>query len=246
MRVPGHDQLNSSISARQDGSPTLPGPGPGPFAGWRDMAPHTREGVVKERLSTLLFALGELPGQFGPAPNMPLPGQGLARLIDDICPASTVVIHSKSLPGCRLALEHLVVAPRGLVVVSPEWAPVTEPSPRPAGPSGHGRRSSTPAASASVGDSHTRRRSRVVRETLRRANALRAWLAGTDWAGATLWAAVCSPPMMGPPVPPPVVIDGLWLGGIERLPSWLGSGPSLDGPARAALGYFLAAELPAG
>ena len=187
--------------------------------------------MVKERLTTLLAALGELPG-----PGLLLPGEGLARIVDDICPAGAMVVRSKSLPGCALALERLVVGPRGVVVVSTEWVPPR--SKMNVGAPGALRSACTAATSA-----QDRRRSRVVREALRRARALHAWLDGTAWAGVPVWAAVCLPPLGAPVPPPPVVIDGLWVGPIERLPAWLASGPELDSSSRAALGCFLNSEL---
>jgi len=238
MRVPGHCHLVPTVPT--EAQPALPA-ADGAFEGrlplCTDVPLEGREGVVKARLSSLMAALGEVPGQFEPPP--PPVGQGLARLIDDICPAGTVVVHARSVPGCSLDLEHIVVASRGLVVVSPEWAVLAGE-----GAGGDDLRGRT-RAGASSSRGPDRRRSRQVRETLRRSNALRAWLAGTSWAGTPVLAAVCSPPLMGPASAPPVLLDGLWFGPIERLPSWLGSGDKLDVPARAALGYFLAADLPA-
>jgi hypothetical protein len=200
--------------------------------------PQAREGVVKARLSILMAALGEHPGQHGPV--APRAGQGLTRLIDAMCPAGTVVVHAKSLSGCSLALEHLVVAPRGVVVVSPDWAPVVPGTARPT--------TSKPVVAVRPSDQQLRaeanRRSRLVRETLRRAKALRTWLAGTDWAATPVWAALCTAPVLGPPMAPPVVLDGLWVGDVERLPSWLACGVELDTAARQELGSFLVAELP--
>jgi hypothetical protein len=241
MRVPGNDQPNSALRAREGGSPAAPQG----QTGWESrrhlstgVGPAGREGVVKARLSILLAALGELPAQF--PTEQARPGQGLAHLIDDMCSATTPVIHAKLLPLCSLDLEHLVVAPRGLVVVSPEWAPAPPKGPRTDVPPGRVR-----SASARSGGPEERRRSRLVREALRRANALRAWLETTPWAGTPVWAAVCSAPVLGPPPSPPVVLDGLWLGDLQRLPAWLGTGADLDAPDRAALGYYLSAELPA-
>jgi hypothetical protein len=43
-----------------------------------------------------------------------------------------------------------------------------------------------------------------------------------------------------------MTLDGLWLGAVNQLPEWRVSGGSLGSEARAALGSFLAAELPVG
>jgi len=43
-----------------------------------------------------------------------------------------------------------------------------------------------------------------------------------------------------------MTLDGLWLGAVNQLPEWLSSGGALDPEACAALGHFLAAELPVG
>jgi len=231
MRVPNHHQLPLRLLA--DGSP------PG---GRRDEAPRARtlyqgaglpggrEGVVKARLSILLAALGELPA---PA-DAPRQGQGLSRLLDAMCPSGSVVLHGKSVPGFALPLEHIVVAPRGLVVVSPYWVERD----RLASPAGQ------PAQVVRLrANARSRSRSFAVRETLRRASALRGWLAATAWEGTTVWAAVCSAPALGPPTAPPVTIGDLWVGHIERLPSWLGSGPALVQAERERLARFLGLEL---
>ncbi len=85
-----------------------------------------------------------------------------------------------------------------------------------------------------------------ARETLRRANALRAFLEDTRWSQVPVLAAVCS--LGGPEAEaasaPPLVLDRLWLGDKAQLTLWLmGDGP-LDGAACRALGAFLDAELP--
>jgi len=237
MRVPQDHRPDSTLRARRGGVPALPGEEEAWESRWRfgDPSPTGRERVVQARLSILLAALGELPGSRADA----RPGEGLARLLDKLC-SCAVVIHDKELPQGGVALEHVVVAPRGLVVVSPAWAPVPLRGPKPG--RGDGRARAYPLPSAGEG----RRRSRIVRETLRRGKALSAWLDQTAWAGTPVWAAVCSAPVLGLPVEPAVMLDGLWLGDIERLASWLASGLDLDGPRRSALGRFLAAELPAG
>lgn len=242
MPVQSNDSTNSARWAQNGGSPPLPGG----QAGWESrgglgddaVALQGRESVVKARLSILLAVLGEFPSQFTTEP--PPPGTGLAHLIDDMCPTGTLVVHDKKLAPCALPLEHLVVAPRGLVVVSPEWIPVPVKGPERAEPT---RRPGATATEASGLDDG--QRSRLVREALRRANALRAWLDQTPWTGTPVWAAVCLEPVVGPPPAPPVALDGLWVGDVERLPAWLACRSDLDGPDRAALGYFLAAELPA-
>ena len=214
---------------------------------------------MKARLSTLLADLGELPkgldragmckaGLGSEAPDMSLEGSyaratkaharlAFARVLDDVCPAGSVSLHNKRIPGSCVGLEHLVVAPRGLVVVSPEWAPA-----RPAARAKSSVVSRGSVISERAAGAIRQRRSVVVRDALHRAIALRAWLAATAWAGTPVLTAVCYAPAV-PVAGPPVLIDGVWLGAIERLGPWLGSGAKLTAPERGALAYFLATEL---
>lgn len=192
-----------------------------------------REGLVRARLSNLLACLGELPGP------MEMMGtelsQALARFLDDACPAGTVVMHGRKLPGRDIVLENLVIGARGVVVAKPLLAPV---------PGGGGKqRAGAPRAGALVANRGTTR-SAVVRETLHRAYALRAWLAGTSWLGTPVLAAVCYEPAPATASEAPVVLDALWLGAAEHLFAWLMSGDTLNGGTAAALSCFLAAELP--
>jgi hypothetical protein len=95
------------------------------------------------------------------------------------------------------------------------------------------------------------RRTGIVREILRRGNALHSWLEGTPWGHVPVFAAACSAPLMATMQKPPLMLegmtlDGLWLGAVNQLPEWLGSGGALGSEARAAVGNFLAAELPVG
>jgi hypothetical protein len=206
--------------------------------------PGEREEIVRDRLCRLLAVLGDIPFQRPiTAPNW---GNTLGQLLDDTCPPGTVVMHARRVPDAGLRLEHLAVAPRGLVVVGP----YLEQSP----PPGFGRHSATARSrSPKVGGAPPllrspggARRSGPVRETLCRSRALRSWLAGTRWAEVPVLAAVCSAAVLGPTANPPKVLGGLWLGPANELPAWLGSGRSLDGTTCGALAYFLASELPEG
>lgn len=224
---------------------------PAPGAG---LAAEGREGVVKARLSLLLAELGELSAARGrPAA---VPWGSLAGALDDICDRGTLVLHGRVVPGRAVPVEHLVVAPRGLVVVGPAWAGVNvnrRPDPFAPRPT----RSAGRPTAAPPG---------VVRETLRAAYSLRTWLDATCWSGTPVLAAVCTgpaeaprpgvprPPVPGGPAParlpavtrsrPPLVLDALWMGLVGQLADWLESGDALDGVSREALGYFLADELP--
>jgi hypothetical protein len=197
----------------------------------------SREGLLKARLSTLLEALGELPGgTAGSLPDgapgtAPVAGHGLGRVLDEVAPAGTIVLHNKKISGFGLELEHIVVAPRGLVIVSPEWAPSYARLPKLSVPT---------TAGAGMAAEWRRLRSSAVRGALRRAHACRTWLERTPWAGAPVLAAVCLAPVVGAPPLPPVFIDGLWLGPVERLAPWLAAGLDLAPESRAALGYYLA------
>jgi hypothetical protein len=83
----------------------------------------------------------------------------------------------------------------------------------------------------------------LVRDTLRRAHALRCWLRGTSWAASPVLAAVCTLDRADASGTPPLLLDRLWLGTTGQLPRWLGRGGALDRRTCAALGAFLAAEL---
>ena len=72
---------------------------------------------------------------------------------------------------------------------------------------------------------------------------LRRWLDGSAWHAVPVLGAVCSAPAEGYVPPPPVLLDGLWVGSLERLPSWLASGNALTAAERAAIGYYLVSEL---
>jgi hypothetical protein len=191
---------------------------PEPLAG----AIPGREGVVRARLSHLLASLGDIPGQHPVAAFDRGPGFG--RLLDEMCPAGSVVMHGRRVPNKALALDHVAIAPRGLVLVGSDLG-----------------------QSLRGGD----RRSGLVREILHRGNALHAWLQGTPFGHVPVFAAACSAPLMATMQKPPLLLegmtlDGLWLGAVNQLPEWLASGGALDPEASAALGNFLAAELPVG
>ena len=199
-------------------------PGNEPLSELSGLSP---DNLLKKRLSALLAALGELP--IDPASLPAGAGHGLSRLLDEICPVGTLIVHRKWLSG-DLDLPHLVVAPRGLVVVAPEWAPARLGTPR-------------RGALAALPDPRGRRSS-IVRTTLRRAHGLHLWLGGTPWAATPVLAAACSAPSIGAPPPSAVIIEHLWLGPVERLGLWLGAGGRLSPAEQASLAHFLSEELP--
>jgi hypothetical protein len=186
---------------------------------------------VRARLHNLFASLGELPGF--PDLTAPERDEALAGLLDDICPAGTVAVLGRQLPDRRLALEDLLVSSRGVVLVGPGPSHAVSGSVERGG-NGRGRALLPRAAPRSSG----------VRETLRRAHALRAWLGATLWQGTVVWAAVCSCSGLDRVRDQPVVLDGLWLGPGNLLPAWLASGDALDETDVGALGCFLAAALP--
>jgi hypothetical protein len=213
-----------------------------------------REGLVRQRLSHLLASLGDIPSQH-PSEAFDR-GPGFGRLLDEICPAGSVVMHGRRVPDKALALDHVAIVPRGLVVVGSDLG-----QPSRGGPSQRGRalqgRDGREAGDAADGPGRQaifglgERRTGVVREILRRGNALRSWLEGTPWGHVPVFAAACSAPLMATMQKPPLMLegmtlDGLWLGAVNQLPEWLGSGVALGSEARAAVGNFLAAELPVG
>jgi hypothetical protein len=207
-----------------------------------------REGVVRARLTHLIASLGEIPSQ-GPAAAFDR-GPGFGRLLDEICPAGSVVMHGRRVPDKALPLDHVAIVPRGLVVVGSDLGQALRGGPSQRARASQRRDAGDGAARPAV----TRlgeQRTGVVREILRSGNALRSWLGETPWGDVPVFAAACSAPLMGTMQKPPLMLegmtlDGLWLGAVNQLPEWLSSGGALDPEARAALGNFLAAELPVG
>ena len=207
-----------------------------------------REEIVRDRLRRLLAVLGDVPFQRSiTAPNW---GNTLGQLLDDTCPPGTMVMHGRRVPDrvpdSGLRLEHLAVAPRGLVVIGPYLGHT------PAGAASHRDALGKYKSANGVGSSAfprgqvSARRSGPVRETLRRSRAMRSWLAETRWAEVPVLAAVCSAAVLGPTANPARALGGLWLGPANELPAWLASGRSLDGTTCGALAYFLASELALG
>jgi hypothetical protein len=212
-----------------------------------------REGVVRARLSHLLASLGDIPGQHPVAVFDRGPGFG--RLLDEICPAGSVVMHGRRVPNKALALDHVAIVPRGLVLVGSDLGQSLRAGPSQHARAGQGSRGQGreildgPARPPISGPGD--RRTGLVREILHRGNALHAWLQGTSFGHVPVFAAACSAPLMATMQKPPLLLegmtlDGLWLGAVNQLPEWLASGGALDPEASAALGNFLAAELPVG
>jgi hypothetical protein len=209
-----------------------------------------REGVVRARLSQLLASLGDLPASH-PALAFDR-GPGFGRLLDEICPVGSVVMHSRRVPNKALSLDHLAIVPRGLVVVGSDLAAASR--------SGLGHGGAPWQVRENIGawarqgapwTGPTPRRAGIVRELLRGGYALNSWLGQTAWAEVPVFVAACSAPVLGPTQKAPLVLegmtlDGLWLGAVNQLPDWMASGGSLDTVAGAELGQFLATELPVG
>lgn len=195
---------------------------------------YRQPGAVVRRLPSVPSSRALAPGRTCSERMLPraVPGDALGRVIDCVVPTGLLVVHGRCLPDRSAVFEHIVVARRGLVVVAPTWAP---------GESAGERRPPAPCSQARPG--RTARRSDVVRSVLRKAAALRAWLDGSAWEEVPVLAAICLPPMAGGSVPPPVFLDDLWVGAVERLPSWLASGGALTAAERAALSYYLISEL---
>lgn len=224
-------------------------------------AQDSRAGVVRARLTNLMAVLNEsgpgslrvpgaalrsLPSVPGPRPcnerMLPraVPGDALGRVIDCVVPTGLMVVHGRCLPDGSVSFEHIVVSRRGLVVVAPSWA---------AGDGTGERRSPAQCSQSRSGaQRHQRagrpdRRSELVRSVLRKSCGLRDWLQASAWEEVPVLAAVCTEPSANDVVPPPVVLDGLWVGAVERLPSWLASGSALTAAERAAISYYLISEL---
>jgi len=155
-------------------------------------------------------------------------------------------MHGRRLPNRPLVLEHLIIAPRGLVVVGPSFGQVLRGGYAPPAPAWRARETASrlnmPLAvgTAMAGD----RRPALVRETLRRCFALRSWLEAGPWDGVPVLAAVCECPVARAADHPWLMLDGLWLGTADQLPGWLVSDDVLDLATRARLGRFLDEALP--
>ena len=143
-----------------------------------------REEIVRDRLRRLLAVLGDVPFQRSiTAPNW---GNTLGQLLDDTCPPGTMVMHGRRVPDrvpdSGLRLEHLAVAPRGLVVIGPYLGHA------PAGAASHRDALGKYKSANGVGSSAfprgqvSARRSGPVRETLRRSRR-HAFLVGRDSLG---------------------------------------------------------------
>lgn len=207
-----------------------------------------REGVVRARLSHLLASLGDIPGQH-PALAFDR-GPGFGRLLDEICPAGSVVMHGRRVPNKALPLDHVAIVARGLVVVGSDLGQALRGGSSQRGRAWQGRDGLDGPARPALSELGERRTG-LVREILRRGNALRSWLDETPWGHVPVYAAACSAPLMGAMQKPPLLLegmtlDGLWLGAVNQLPEWLALGGAVDDDVRAALGNFLAAELPVG
>jgi hypothetical protein len=161
-------------------------------------------------------------------------------------PPGTLVLHGRSLPNRPLVVEHLVVAPRGLVVVGPSFGQVLHGGYNHPAPTWRARESAArPNIALAVGTARAGdRRPALVRETLRRCYALRSWLAAGPWDGVPVLAAVCGCPAARASAQPWLMIDGLWLGTADQLPDWLVSEEFLDLPTRVELYRSLVEQMP--
>ena len=203
-----------------------------------------REDIVHVRLRLLLTALGELPAQRPAVPTDWRPA--LRRFLDGRCPPGTLVLHGRSLPNRPLVVEHLVVAPRGLVVVGHELRPgaawwLQPPRSNVAGQrigrppqyrlgrrDGEGR---GPPAGVGTRDTAPLLCAQVV-------------AGGRAWDGVPVLAAVCGCPAARASAQPWLMIDGLWLGTADQLPDWLVSEEFLDLPTRVELYRSLTEQMP--
>lgn len=186
-----------------------------------------REAVVKARLASLLASLGEIPGYQAQPSRAAGTGAGLvpSNLLDQLCGDLACVIHDKLLPPGTASryfgpIEHLVIAPRGVVVVGPLWA------------AEQGLAGPTAASMTGRGEGS------AVRQALRRAGAVRDWLKTTTWPEAPVFAAACSGSALALLASPPVVIGDLWVGPASRLPAWLSAPAQLSPEMQAALADF--------
>jgi hypothetical protein len=249
MRVERNKKARRTTGPIDLSSPLLAGPGAGNKTVDLGRAGGSgrvagREDIVRVRLRLLLTALGELPAQRPAVPPDWRPA--LRRFLDGRCPPGTLVLHGRSLPNRPLVVEHLVVAPRGLVVVGPSFGQVLHGGYNHPAPTWRARESAArPNIALAVGTARAGdRRPALVRETLRRCYALRSWLAAGPWDGVPVLAAVCGCPAARASAQPWLMIDGLWLGTADQLPDWLVSEEFLDLPTRVELYRSLAEQMP--
>ncbi len=224
-RARAERRLSSLLAVLSDGGLERPSPAlEEPESAGR--TPRARTAAVSGRTCRSVRRNVAVGGRYGAA---------MARLLDRVCPEEATVLHDLVVPGTSLPVEHLVVAPRGLVVVGPWLVP----------PGAGDRVEATVAALQCHAEVTTGvpGRSEAVRAALRRATGLRAWLRDSHPGTVEVMAAVCSAPAPAAPLPPAVVVDGLWCGPVERLPAWLGAGGSLGSAERVRLGALMVREL---
>lgn len=192
-----------------------------PRAPGRLLSSAERESVVRERLYNLLSTLGELPLEVdGPRPW----GRSWRSALEGACPPGYAVLHGARVGPRGVCIEDLLVGPAGMVVVGH-----TDDT---AGADGRGQ-----AQRGTAGSPGT------VRETLRRAFALRAWAKDGPWGGVPVLAAVCSPQRPEDLSRPALMLDGLWVGPIDKLGPWLASGCAVGAGDCSSLASFLAHHL---
>jgi len=204
-----------------------------------DLPVAERENVVRERLYNLLTTLGELPLDA----ERPRPwGTSWSLALRAACPPGYDVLHGANLTERGLSIDDLVVGPAGLVVVGHTEEPERPGfshrgaswKARPTAPTGWVPRSAGAFSGPGPGP---------VRETLRRAFALRAWLKGGEWDGVAVMAAVCSPQVPQYRSRPALLLDGLWVGAIDHLGPWLARSQGTDSARCAALTSLLNEQL---
>jgi hypothetical protein len=174
-----------------------------------------REHLATARMVELLARLGSYPLLFGAE------SAGVGRLLDRFCPPTASALHGLRGQGWPSPVEHLVVAPRGAVVVV---ACLSEGPPR--GPAVREALSGRRKLQAWLG-----RTPWSATPVLAAVCVLPLWAAqspGAVAAGEGLSARV---------------VGDVWVGHAGRLPAWLGSGGSLGPAERQDLRRFLLEHL---
>ena len=193
-----------------------------------------REHIVRARLSGLLFRLGTVPSPCAVAGSVAHYGAaqmqtdlGVGRLLGIFCPNDVAVAHDVWAEDWAQPVHHLVVAPRGAVVVGS------------CGPSLEER---SPAVRAALG------RARELRTWLHGTS----WDCVPVYAAVCIVpepsVLLAKAAVLGHPAPSwlsdaAVVMGCLWVGGAGRLPAWLAAGNALVADDRAALRSVLAGSL---
>ena len=162
--------------------------------------------------------------------------QQLATRLNETLALTSVVLHHRSVPGSRISIDHLVVGPTGIWVISSKHDT--------------GRVESRDRDSWSrAGDRlfiGGRNRTDVVTETESTIAAIRRSLEPIGYGGSPVNGAVCFPNATWPPMCPLFRLDGVWVGGDSELMPLLTGPPSFSDIAVDTVSHHLRSYLTTG